>query len=239
MSQWTSEPLSSGHDLTSFACGQQSLDEWLRSTALRAQAADVARTYVWTAGDARVIAYYSIAPTQIVRGDVSRRQTGGFTVVPAYLLARLALDRSLQGRGLGSQLLIDALEVIVEASRHSGGRLVVVDAIDDAAAAFYRRYDFEPVKNDDHRLVMTVATARRALGMWSMSVTPNQESRLTSLVFELPDGGSVPVVMSTTEVREVATRLQVAADEAAATGEGSVSLRGILADVLGRDPFDS
>lgn len=194
---------------------------------------------MWTAGDARVVAYYSIAPTQIVRGDLSRGQTGGFTVVPAYLLARLALDKSLQGQGLGSQLLIDALEVIVKASRRSGGRLIVVDAIDDAAVAFYRRHDFEPVKNDDRRLVMKIATARQALGTVSMSVTPSQESRLTSLVFEMPDGTSVPVVMSTTEVHDVAARLWAAADQTAVAGEGSVNLRKIIEDVIGRDPFDS
>lgn len=166
MSAWTSELLAASHDLSAFDCGQQSLDEWLRSTALRAQDAHVTRTYVWTGrDDPTVVAYYSVAPTQLMRSDLSRGQTGGFTVVPAYLLARLALDKSLQGQGLGSELLIDALEVIVTASRHSGGRLIVVDAIDGAAVAFYRRHDFEPIKNDDQRLVMKVATAHQALNI--------------------------------------------------------------------------
>lgn len=82
---------------------------------------------------------------------------------PAYLLARLALDGSLCGQGLGGQLLRDALEVIVAAANHAAGRLIVVDAIDDAAAAFYRHYGFQPVTGDPRRLVMKVATARNAL----------------------------------------------------------------------------
>ena len=89
--------------------------------------------------------------------------SGGIGVVPAYLLARLALDRSLRGRGLGSQLLLDAVDRVVLASATAAGRLIVVDAIDEAAAAFYARYGFQPVSGNPQRLVVKVATARKAL----------------------------------------------------------------------------
>jgi predicted N-acetyltransferase YhbS len=82
----------------------------------------------------------------------------GHSVVPGYLLARLALATPLHGQGLGGELLLDALSRIVEAARISGGRLIVVDALDDHAHAFYRRYDFIPVDGSS-RLYLKVATA--------------------------------------------------------------------------------
>ncbi|MCP9491894.1 MAG: GNAT family N-acetyltransferase [Solirubrobacteraceae bacterium MAG38_C4-C5] len=82
--------------------------------------------------------------------------------VPGYLLGRLALDPTLHGHGLGSQLLVDALERIVSASDQGAGRVVVVEAIDAAAAALYEHHHFRPVA-DTNRLVMKVATARAAL----------------------------------------------------------------------------
>jgi predicted N-acetyltransferase YhbS len=90
--------------------------------------------------------------------------------VPAYLLARLALDLSLQGQGLGGELLVDALGRIVAAADVAGGRLIVVDAIDEAAAAFYARHDFRSVRGaaasvSPRRMAMKIATARSALGV--------------------------------------------------------------------------
>lgn len=237
MTEWISEPLSTEHDLSSFDCGQPSLDEWLRSTALRAQTANVTRTYVWTGDGRKVVAYYSVAPTQVSREELSGSVAGGFSVVPAYLLARLALDRSLQGQGLGAELLVDALGVIVEASGLGGGRLIVVDAIDDGAAAFYRRHDFRPVKGDDKRLVMKVSTARQALDLGSVRIASSSETQLISLTFELPDGSTLPVVMSVAESDAVLERLEAAINQQSGTGTVSVSLREVLTDALGRDPF--
>lgn len=165
MTAWRSRLLGEDDDVAEFGCGVESLDEWLSGQALRAQRSDTARTYVWTAPESkRVVAYYALAPTQVRRDEISRNLSGGVTVVPAYLLARVALDRLLHGQGLGSELLVDALDRIVHASAAAAGRLIVVDAIDDAAAGFYRHHDFQPVQDNPRRLVMKVATARKALG---------------------------------------------------------------------------
>ena len=115
-------------------------------------------------GGSEVVAYYALAPTEVRRQDLPRAMTEGVSVIPSYLLARLALDRRLQGQRLGSQLLVDALEVVVAAAELAAGRLVVVDAIDEAAAAFYRHHDFTPVQGMPGRLVMKISTARAALG---------------------------------------------------------------------------
>lgn len=83
--------------------------------------------------------------------------------VPAILLAKLAADRSIQGQVLGAELLVRALDTIIDAARKAGGRAVVVDAVDDAAKAFYEHHDFQP--RHDRRLVMKLSTAAPALGV--------------------------------------------------------------------------
>jgi GNAT superfamily N-acetyltransferase len=89
--------------------------------------------------------------------------TGGYPRIAAYLIGRPALDQSLQGQGLGSQLLHNALRLLVRASDSAGGRLIVVDAIDENAHAFYRHHGFTPVAGTN-RLLLKLATARVALG---------------------------------------------------------------------------
>ena len=163
MKEWVSQPLRADHVLARFRCGHSSLDDWLRDNALRAQVSGTAKTYVWTRSDElEVVGYFAIAPTQVARSEVTRSMSGGVGVVPGYLLARLALDVSLHGQGLGSELLIDALQVSVAAGDRAGGRLIVVDAIDRGAHDFYRHHGFVPIAGE-RRLAMKVATARGAL----------------------------------------------------------------------------
>jgi len=168
VTDFESDVLGDSHRIDGFGCGKESLDSWLHGQARRAQSAGTARTYVWTRpGSSDVLAYFAIAPTQVVRADLPRATlAGGYSVVPGYLLARLALAAPLHGQGLGSELLLDALSRIVEAARISGGRLIVVDALDDHAHAFYRRYDFIPVDGSS-RLYLKVATADAILAKTS------------------------------------------------------------------------
>lgn len=164
MTDFVSVALGEHHTLNEFDCRVPSLNEWLVAHAVRATVSGTAKTYVWTEpGSDAVVAYYSITPHQIHRDEVSRNLSGGVTNIPAYLLARLALDGRLQGRGLGGELLRDALERVVEAAEVASGRLLVVDAIDDQASKFYRKYDFQPVRDNPRRLVVKIATVRKAL----------------------------------------------------------------------------
>lgn len=156
------------HKTESFDCGVESLNWWLRSEAMRAQKADTARTYVWTQtpDDHEVLAYFSTAPSGIVRKDLSHGQAGGQSgLIPAYLLARLALDVRLHGQKLGTELLIDALGRLVGAAEITAGRLILVDAIDERASSFYAKHGFTPVKTTPMRLVIKVSTVRRLFGL--------------------------------------------------------------------------
>jgi GNAT superfamily N-acetyltransferase len=106
-----------------------------------------------------VVAYHATAPTQVGRIELpSRSRSGGYSRIPGYLIGRLALDRALHGQGLGAQLLLDALERIVEAADRAGGRVIVVDAIDETAYRFYRHHGFQGIE-ESNRLVMRLATA--------------------------------------------------------------------------------
>lgn len=164
MSDWSSQRLGVHHDLAQMDCGRDELNRWLLHEALRAQAAGIAHTTVWTRpDDLVVVAFYAVAPTQFLRTDLpSRSLSAGYSTIPGYLIARLALTQALHGQGLGAQLLLDALERIVAGATNAGGRLIAVDAIDDAAHSFYRRHDFQPIQ-DSRRLVMKIATARAVL----------------------------------------------------------------------------
>lgn len=164
---FVSERLVDESGIDTFACGRPQLEVWLREHALPAQKQGTARTTVWREQSThRVVAYYSIAPTQIARADLSGRLAGGHAVVPGFILARLALDRTLQGQGLGGQLLFDALETICAASDLVGGRVIVVDPIDRAARDFYLHFDFVPIERSEReRLYMLVKDARTSLGL--------------------------------------------------------------------------
>ncbi|MDR1712520.1 MAG: hypothetical protein LBR58_11845 [Propionibacteriaceae bacterium] len=155
--------LDAEHNLSGFVCGVPELDRWLADLAHRMALQDITRTWVWTSPDSQdVVAYFSIAPTRIANADLPRSASGGHSEVPGYLIGRLALDRSIQGRGLGRFLLLDALDLIVASSATSGGRLIIVDSIDERAAIFYRRYGFRATRTGP-RLFLKVATARKAL----------------------------------------------------------------------------
>lgn len=140
------EMLTPAHERSAFDSGQERTDLWLREHSLRAQHQGSARTRVLVeAGSTRVLGFYAITPHDTHRADLPGAAAGGLRVVPGYLIAQLALDRSVQGRGLGGELLLDALDTICAAARTVGGRLVVVDAVDEGAIGFYERYGFTRV----------------------------------------------------------------------------------------------
>lgn len=155
--RFTSVPLDQSHDTTAFRCGEDSLDSWLVEHAHSEIRRGTARVWVWLDETGLVVAYYSLSASKVSREDVPTKiGRGGPREIPAVLVGRLALDRSLRGQDLGEVLLADALSRIVDATRTVGARLVVVDALHEKAAAFYERYGFRRVPGS-LRLVQKVA----------------------------------------------------------------------------------
>jgi GNAT superfamily N-acetyltransferase len=160
---YLSERIAAGHELAAFACGEATLDRWLQSAALTADAMGIARTYVWTRENA-VIGYFSLCPHEVRRDELpSTLGHGAPRSIPAILLARLALDRRLHGQGLGSSLLLDALIRATDAIQIAGGRLIVVDAIDEPARRFSEHHGFRAAPSRPARLFRKASDVTAAL----------------------------------------------------------------------------
>ncbi|GID45734.1 N-acetyltransferase GCN5 [Actinoplanes capillaceus] len=157
-----SEALGEHHETSQFDSSKPSLDAWLQQHALTTEARRTGRTFVWQ-NQGRVIGYYTIAAHLIVRDELPRALgRGNPGQIPAVLLARLALDKSLQGRGLGGALLADALDRIVIATQTVAARFVVVDAIDEVAHAFYIHHGFRDIPGT-MRLIQKISDIAAAL----------------------------------------------------------------------------
>jgi GNAT superfamily N-acetyltransferase len=157
--------LDTADDLTAFDCGVPALDEWLRRFALADQRAGSSVTYVLALGS-RVVGFYTIAPHAIEAKETPTRLRMGQPSgrpVPVLLLARLGLDRSEQGHGIGAALLRDALTRSAAAADEIGGRAVVVHAKNATAAGFYRRFGFTPLPGNPHHLVLLVKDIRKSI----------------------------------------------------------------------------
>jgi len=161
---FTPVALSEEHDRTAFDCGEPSLTRYLTNESLAAHDSGETRTHVWL-DEGCVVGYFTVALTQVTPGDMPRAlRIGRGKSIPGYLLAKLALDSSLRGKHLGPDLLLDALSTIVRAADAVGGRVIVVDSLENNKVhAFYTAAEFTPLEGS-YRLWMKVSTARGALG---------------------------------------------------------------------------
>lgn len=135
-------------DTSPFSCGEVSLDKWLVADADTETRRGSARVWVWLDEKGRVVAYYSLSASKVKRDDIPKSLgRGGPVEIPAVLIGRLALERSLRGHNLGEVLLADALARIVDATRTVGARLVVIDALHESVAVRYERFGFRRIPN--------------------------------------------------------------------------------------------
>ncbi len=159
------EPLSEVHDLSRFDCGgHESLNDWLRRFALLNQKNDAARTYIVRRAGF-VVGYYSIAAGSVSLEESPSRIAKGLArhPVPVILLARLAVDRTEQGTGLGKAMLKNALQRMANAADIVGARAVLVHAIDEQARKFYLHFGFEPSPVHEMQLMLLMKDLRKAL----------------------------------------------------------------------------
>jgi GNAT superfamily N-acetyltransferase len=149
-------PMQHWHQTKDFSCGENVLDLWLKTKALKNEQGGASRTYV-IADNARVVAYYALAV-----GSVSQALTSGNIrrnmpePIPVMLLARLAVDTSLHGKGIGKALVRDAILRTIQASGIAGIRALLVNAMHEKAAAFYRACGFLPSPVDVLTLMLNL-----------------------------------------------------------------------------------
>ena len=160
------ELLTREHELRSFDCERHpSLNLWLKRLALPNQASGDTRTYV-VERDKQVVGYYSLAPGSISRKDaIVRAAKTAPDPIPVVLIARLAVDKSEQGRGLGKALLKDALKRAYAGAEIIGGRAILVHAIDQEAADFYARFGFEACPGVELHRMQLMKDVRKSLGL--------------------------------------------------------------------------
>jgi predicted N-acetyltransferase YhbS len=154
------------HDVSRFDSGEPDLDVWLRDHGVTAARARVAQTFVWIAGGGNeVVAYYSLSAHAVPRQEApSRISRGGPDPVPAALLEKLALDRSLHTQRLGDVLLADALTRVIGASESGPAvRAIVVDAATDRGHALYARFGFVPAPGRDDRMIVRAESIAKGL----------------------------------------------------------------------------
>jgi ribosomal protein S18 acetylase RimI-like enzyme len=160
---WRSEPLDAAkHDRTSFDCGVEALDRYLKDLATQDVRRHLSRVFVVAAGrdDPRVLGYYSLSAAAISRAQLPSslaRKLPNYPI-PAARIGRLAIHPEAQGRGLGEFLLWDACGRIIEACSVMAVHAIIVDAKDDGAASFYRHFGFIPFIDSDRKLFLPIAT---------------------------------------------------------------------------------
>jgi GNAT superfamily N-acetyltransferase len=153
------------HDVSTFDCGEDALNRWLRHSAGQSQRRDAARTFVVIAGKRRVIGYYTTVVGELHHEQASptvRRGMSKHFPIPIALVARLAVDVDFHGKGMGRLLLRDALARVLAAAEQVAIRAVVVHAISEQAAAFYIRFGFKPLADEPRTLMITLDELRRS-----------------------------------------------------------------------------
>jgi GNAT superfamily N-acetyltransferase len=170
---WHEEPIAKHHERESFDCGEVALNEFLRRYARKSHELGGAKTFL-AIEDSEVktiLGYYSLSPASIAYARTPESLTRGLARhdVPAFRLARLAVDRRVQGQGLGGQLLLTAGRRCLLASLEIGGVALLIDAKNEKVAGWYASYGATALLDAPLSLLLplkTIESALRACGKY-------------------------------------------------------------------------
>ncbi len=164
---WHEEAIAKSHNRKTFDCGDPELNTFLQRFARQGHEQNAVKTFCAVPDDPpdRILGFYSLAPASIEHDAVPRSMTKGLARhnVPGFLLARLAIDKSVAGRGLGGQLLLAAALRCIRVTDDVGGVLMIIDARNDRTARWYSRFGAEPLRDRPLTLVVPLATFAAAL----------------------------------------------------------------------------
>jgi predicted GNAT family N-acyltransferase len=164
-SKYNIEPLGN-HDRAAFSCGNAALDRYLREQASQDVKRGLAAVFVIAAKDAprTILSYYTLSSRELKTGQLPAeiaKKAGRYGYVGVTLLGRMAVDEKCKGQGLGALTLMSALDKSLVATRDVASWAVFVDAIDDAAADFYRKYGFIELPEDKRKFFLPMKTIAR------------------------------------------------------------------------------
>lgn len=157
--------ISTEHDRARFDCGSQELNSYLNSIARQHMVKGISRTFVLTESEdsSRIIGFYTLCACEIVSEKMPRVFAKKYPKkIPAAKLARLGVDRAYQGSGYGALLLVDSLKRIIAVSENLGIVGFFVDAKDDNAVSFYRKFGFIQLPDSPYELFLPVSTIQKA-----------------------------------------------------------------------------
>jgi GNAT superfamily N-acetyltransferase len=158
------EPLGK-HDQAAFSCGVASLDDWFRLRAGQDEKRNVARVFVALDDQGGIVGFYSLSSFTLTIADLPpkhAKRLPRYDAIPAALIGRLARDEKVRGEGIGV-LLADAIRRVIGAARSLAAFAIVVESIDEKAAAFYRGFGFTAFPNRPLRLFMPASEAAEAV----------------------------------------------------------------------------
>jgi GNAT superfamily N-acetyltransferase len=164
---WREEPIAKKHDRDSFDCGEPALNEFLRRQARQSHDKGAAKTFlaISLSDGKTILGFYSLCPASLEYARVPEivRKSLGRHDVPVYRLGRLAVNRPVQGQGLGGQLILAAGRRCVLAAAEVGGVAMLIDAKNERAAKWYSSYGAVPLIDAPLSLLLPLATIETAL----------------------------------------------------------------------------
>jgi GNAT superfamily N-acetyltransferase len=164
---WTEAPLAKHHDRKAFDCGEAALNDYLARYARQSHTSGGAKTFIASPRDepSRVLGYYTLAPASLAYArapSIVKRGLGRYEV-PVFRLGRLAVDRSVQGQGLGGHLLLAAGRRCLAVAEQVGGVALLIDAKSERAAAWYQGYGAAALEDAPLTLILPLATIAAAI----------------------------------------------------------------------------
>ncbi len=160
------EPLGRNRDRAAFSSDQPDLDDWFRRRAGQDDKRNVARVFVAVDDELGVVGFYSLSSFTLSIADLPEeiaKAMPRYDAIPAALIGRLARDERVRGQGIGELLLADAIRRVMAAGRSIAVFAIIVDAKNDRAIEFYKRYGFRPFPLLPKRLFLPTATAAAGL----------------------------------------------------------------------------
>jgi len=159
---WHEEPIAKRHNRKGFDCGTADLNDFLSKYARQAHESGASKTYVAVddADGTTILGFYTLSPAAIefsLAPERARPAGGGRHPIGGFRLGRLAVSKTQQGQGLGGELLIAAARRCIRASVEVGGSLLLIDAKDDRAAAWYKSYGALEIPKAPRSLVLPYA----------------------------------------------------------------------------------
>lgn len=152
-------------DCGTFDCGEETLDEWLKNRAKRNELGGASRTFVTVDADSgAVVGYYCISASSLRHEDATGALKRNMPdPIPVILIGRLAVDSSVNGRGVGASLLQEAVLKSIEVSQIIGARAILVHALSAAAVDFYTKFGFALVPNSKTAMYLLISDAEATI----------------------------------------------------------------------------